>query len=149
MIFLLTVATGLFVLIFISPMFIPLDIAKTLSEMFYNVGLGFGAFVAALAGYKTIDEMLNEAKIKRTIGEYKSQYPLDKHPGKFRLIVSVNDKGRIFLHNKENNTRRWVSSYKTFQDLDFPGLPRDELTQDEFDKIPLGPDIHTRGAKGS
>ncbi len=117
--------------------------------MFYNVGLGFGAFVAAVAGYRKIDEILSEARIKRKIDDYKSEYPRANHPKKWRLIVSKSDRGKIFLHDKENDKRRWVSSYPTFLDLDFAGLHREELEEGDFFKIPEGEDIHTRGAKGS
>ncbi len=111
-----------------------------------NLGLGFGAVIGSIAGFKFADT--KEEESKRIARALRDQYPLNNFRKTFKLIQSSGIQGMIFLQNFNTNLIHHIGNRYTLRDLGFFGLPVDTVSDQEFENFQRGETYLTRGEVG-
>ena len=108
--------------------------STTGSQIIYNLGLGFGAFIGAIAGIKIIEDWIKERKRQKLIRYYAKIYPSKTYNNTslgWELTRNPDIDRQIFLIDHNNKTRHWIANYDTFLDL---GLHQEDATITEEKK---------------
>lgn len=128
------------------------DLSKnwfSFSQIFYNFGVGFGALVAGIGGFKLISEYLSSRKKQSLISNYKNKYPKEKLNDTFKIVRSPVMLGKIYIIDLKTNTKHWIKSLETLTDLDFYFDDAKDIDIKEFDGYTDGDGMLTSGIPGS
>lgn len=142
-----TILAGVFLVILLLPLFIPIDIVEQYSRIFQNLGIGFGAIVG-IGGFNFIRSYLEENQIKSKIKALKHQYPVEELGISFDLVAPQSNSGMIFIRVEKDKKVYHIGNYQTYKDLGFMGCPTVVLTDTFFRTYTKGPTILTRGEIG-
>lgn len=126
---------------------------KTISEVFNNFAVGFGALFAGGGGLKILLDWAYNAKENmrrnKLRGELRSRYPLSKYGDTYRLIETDSPAGWVYLHDKEQKEKHHIASMLTLIRLGFKRNAAEKISQEEFDSIPDKEEFLTDGERYS
>lgn len=117
---------------------------KRVAEVMQPFSLSFGALVAAIGGFGLISEWLKRRKDSDDSIEYwRRRFPIQNLDSKngFRFIDRVGSEGVIYVHDKKNNKKHWISNLVSMRKIWGPNFNRDTLQPPEFDDIPTAENI--------
>ena len=132
------------IFLLIAPIFIPMDIVEQYSKIFSNFGIGMGALMGGLGGLSYIHGLLAQQIVNRKIKEIKNLYPDSQYSQKWDVVVSSNDKGKVFIRDLTKNIIHHVGNYPTYLDLGLGSFDRKEIPVEEFEKFSKGEPYRTR-----
>jgi hypothetical protein len=117
------------------------------STIFFNIAVGVstGAFVIIKTSADIIGDH-NKRRVKKSI---RKEFPRAKLGNGFLLVDTDEVPGKIYLIDIGQDTRRWIASSSTMQDLDFQWSDVQRISNDEFNKYKEGAAIFTSGVRGS
>lgn len=134
------------VIFFVSlHLLLPLQLVSTISDDFYKVAIGIAALITAYFGSSYFREELSR---KRSIEYFRKKYPPEKYQRTYKIIVSEDDLGAVYLLDLESLHKHHIWNMKTMYDLGWQLYKREPLPREKFLSYLIGDPIRTRGDLG-
>jgi hypothetical protein len=136
-------------LIILAPFLMSFQSVESLSRIFENTAIGFGAIIAGIGGFKFILDSLANIASEKKAQEFKRLYPANKAGIDFEVVDSPIQPGKKYVIDKIRKVRRHIGSSQTYTDIGLRVVALKPYTENEFNKYPEGDIILTRGKPGT
>ena len=137
-----------FVIIIFSQLFISPQIVDIYADIFYKLGLGFGAMSAGLAGFSYLSGQLkHEIEFVRK-KDYLKLYPANDFIERYDIVNRKGNINDLYLRDKEEKIVRHIGNLPTYKMLGWNKYPKTTLEDKDFDKYAKGDVILISGNIG-
>lgn len=115
---------------------------KLAAEVFQSLGIGFGAFFAALGGLTTFwDWSEKKQKEIQQLKKYKERYPRRLLKKDFKLIRSSSNSDPVYILDLVTKTKYWIKDQTTRKELGFRPDDVEEIDDETFKTYKEGDEI--------